>query len=125
MPGPPPRGRDLCDFPRTVAPAAAILALRGRRGETTIFWLLSLIGIVLLLAGLGLLAAGRRTRLQNVAGNVIGGDVKGTATQTYTAAPPAAASSSGIGRKELIGWLIAIPGAALAAWNLWRALAGG
>ena len=89
---------------------------------TDSIWLL--LGILLLVLGLALLLPARRTRLQNVAGNVIVGDVKGTATQTYTTAPPPAASSSGIGTKELIGWLIAIPGGLLAAWNLWKALAG-
>jgi hypothetical protein len=99
----------------------------GEKGTMREDWTLLLyvaVGAGLLLVGLALLVGGRRTRLRNVKGNVIVGDVEGTATQTYTA-PPAPAPSTGIGRKEVIGWLLAVPGALLAAWNLWKALSGG
>jgi hypothetical protein len=50
----------------------------------------------------------------------------GSANQAYNAPPPATpAKSSGMGGEEIIGWLIAGPGGALAAFNLWKALAGG
>jgi hypothetical protein len=92
----------------------------------TASWEFLVAGLLLVAFGVLLIRTGRSTRLKDVSGNVIIGDVKGSATQSYTAAPPAApAKASSIGGKEIIGWLIAVPGAVLAAFNLWKALAGG
>jgi hypothetical protein len=91
-------------------------------------WEVLIAGAGLLLFALGalLIRSGRSTRLRNVSGSVIIGDVSGTANQTYNAPTPAApAEASGIGGKEIIGWVVAIPGGVLAAFNLWKALAGG
>jgi hypothetical protein len=89
-------------------------------------WEFLIAGLLLLAVGGLLIRSGRSTRLKDVSGNVIIGDVKGSANQTYTAPSHAApAKASGIGGKEIIGWLIAVPGGLLAAFNLWKALAGG
>jgi hypothetical protein len=89
-------------------------------------WEFLIAGLLLLGLGMLLIRSGRSTRLKDVSGNIIIGDVPGSATQHYNASPPAAPDKSpGIGGKEIIGWLIAIPGGVLAAFNLWKALAGG
>lgn len=82
------------------------------------------IGLIAAIVGIGLALAGRRTRISNARGNVIVGDVRGTTTQTYTEAPAPAAPGSGIGAKEIIGWVIAVPAALLALGNFWKLLAG-
>jgi hypothetical protein len=84
------------------------------------------VGLLLLALGALLVRSGRRTRVKDMSSNVIIGDVTGSANQTYNAPTPTApAKASGIGGKEIIGWLIAVPGAVLAGFNLWKALAGG
>jgi hypothetical protein len=82
-------------------------------------------GLLVLALGALLIRSGRSTRLKNASGNLIIGDVSGSAAQSYTAPPAARAKASGIGGKEIIGWLIAVPGGVLATLNLWKALAGG
>jgi hypothetical protein len=89
-------------------------------------WEFLIVGLFLLVLGALLVRSGRSTRLRNVSGNIIVGDVSGSANLTYCAPPPAApAKASGIGGKEMIGWLIAVPGCVLAVFSLWKALAGG
>jgi hypothetical protein len=83
-------------------------------------------GLLVLALGALLIRSGRSTRLKNGSGNFIIGNVPGSATQTYSALPPATpAKAPSIGVKEIIGWFIAVPGGVLAAFNLWKALAGG
>ena len=92
----------------------------------TASWQFIVAGLLLVAFGVLLIRTGRSTRLKDVSGNVIIGDVTGSANQTYNAQPPAAPTkASGIGGKEIIGWLIAVPGGLLAAFNLWKALVGG
>jgi hypothetical protein len=89
-------------------------------------WEFLIAGLLLLALGALLIRSGRSTRLKDVSGNIMIGDVSGSANQTYSAPTPAApAKAAGIGGKEIIGWLIAVPGGVLAAFNLWKALAGG
>ena len=89
-------------------------------------WEFLIAGLLLLALGAFLVRSGRSARLKDVSGNVIIGDVPGSANQTYNAPTPTApAKASGIGGKEIVGWSISVPGAVLAAFTLWKALGGG
>jgi hypothetical protein len=79
--------------------------------------------LILTLLGIGLIlvvAIWIRPRTGSFRGNIIGGNVHGTATQTY--APREAAKpekDGGIATRDVIGWLIALLGVAIAALGLY------
>jgi hypothetical protein len=61
-----------------------------------------------------------RIRIGSFRGNIIGGNVRGAATQTY--APRETAKSEkdgGIAARDVIGWLIALLGVAVAALGVY------
>ena len=83
-----------------------------------------LIGLGILLAIVGIAAPRRLTklRIRNFQGNLNTGDVSGEMHQTYTSTAPAPrAERTGIGWREVIGWIIALLGVALAGWNIYLA----
>jgi hypothetical protein len=88
---------------------------------------LLVLGVALLLVGFVLLLRPRRhVRISNARGNVVVGDVTGQVSQSYAeTGGPGPPAPSRIGLKEVIGWLLALPGAALAIAGLWKALSGG
>jgi hypothetical protein len=81
--------------------------------------------LILILLGIGLIlvvAIGIRPKIKtgSFRGNIIGGNVRGTATQTY--APREVAEpekDGGIAARDVIGWLITLLGVAIAAAGLY------
>ena len=81
--------------------------------------------LILTLLGIGLILAVAiwirpNVRIGSFIGNMIGGNVRGTATQTY--APREVAKpekDGGIATRDVIGWLIALLGVAIAALGLY------
>jgi hypothetical protein len=81
--------------------------------------------LILILLGIGLILVVAiwvrpKVRIGSFIGNLIGGNVGGTATQSY--APREVAKpekGGGIASRDLIGWLIALIGVAIAALGLY------
>jgi hypothetical protein len=81
--------------------------------------------LILTLLGIGLILVVAiwvrpKIRTGSFRGNIMGGNVHGTATQTY--APREAAKpekNGGIATRDVIGWLIALLGVAIAALGLY------
>ena len=87
--------------------------------------------LILILLGIGLILVVAiwvrpKIRIGSFRGNIIGGNVGGTATQTY--APRKVAKpekDGGIATRDVIGWLIALLGVAIAALGLYLEQSGG
>ena len=83
-----------------------------------------LIGLGILLAIVGIAAPRRVTKLKirNFQGNLSTGDVSGEMHQTCTSTAPAPKEEqTRIGWRDVIGWVIALLGVALAGWNIYLA----
>jgi len=83
---------------------------------------LIIIGTVLLIGVLLWRITGKRTSIKNAKGNVVVGDVKGGATQTYTGDTNIGATQgSKISAKDLITWLLAIVGLVITGLGVYHA----
>ncbi len=83
-----------------------------------------LIGLGILLAIVGIAVPRRLTKLKirNFQGNLNTGDVSGEMHQTCTSTAPAPREEqTRLGWRDVIGWIIALLGVALAGWNIYLA----
>jgi hypothetical protein len=86
---------------------------------------LIIIGVILLLGVLLWRATGKSVRIRNSKGNIIAGNVVGSATQDYKGETVIGSNSgSNIGAKDVITWLIAIAGAIITALGVYHAWLG-
>lgn len=83
---------------------------------------LIIIGILLLLGVLLWRATGKSVGIRNSKGNIIGGNVIGSAKQEYKGETVIGSSDgSKIGAKEIITWLIAMLGVIITALGVYHA----